>query len=307
MRIVLLVLALAAALAVGTLDSTAGSTKRKCTREGTIISYLRTVRRTPCGTALVGAAPLFRGERVRTGELGQLTFQTNHLTLCRIEGKGDLTFLPNPSAAVRLDAGRLWCQQEPGVPARLLTKRGVIKITGTLFGIEATAGQTIVKVEEGSLVVLARSGLGAPAEVGGGSQVTVRKGEEPDPVEGFEPTPEDQQAMTALTLDAPETTLEQARAAIVKAGAAVGVIAETAALQRTESKLSSTKVSFLGWSSVDTFLADENATARLPEAGVKVVVLVGSLDTLAPAIERLRTDLGTEIQIFVLPAAQVSP
>jgi hypothetical protein len=310
MRTALLVLALAAALAVGTHDSsaTSASAKRNCAREGTIISYLRTVRRTPCGTALVGAAPLFRGERVRTGNLGQLTFSTKHLTLCRMEGKGDLTFLPSPTAAVRLDAGRLWCQQAAGVPARLLTKRGVIKLEGTLFGIEATDSRTIVKVQNGFAVVTARSGLGDPAQVSSASQVTLRKGQEPDAVEGFEPTVEDQQAMTAITLDAPEATLGQVRTAIVKAGSAVGVIGETHTLvARAESKLASTKVRFIDWSSVDNFLADENGTGRLPEAGVVVVVLVGSLDALAPAIQRLRDDLDTAVKIFVLPPAQVAP
>jgi hypothetical protein len=308
MRIALLALVLAGAvLAAGTHDSTATSAKRKCVREGTIIHYLRTVRRSPCGR-VVDNAPLFRGERVRTNELGQLTFSTNHLTSCRMAGKGDLTVLPSPTAAVRLDVGRLWCQQAAGKPARLLTKRGVIKLEGTLFGIDATDSRTVVKVQNGFAVVAARSGAGEPAQVGNASQVTVRKGQEPGAVEEFEPTLADQRAITALTLDAPEATLGGVRAAIVKAGSAVGVIGETHTLvARAESKLASTNVSFIDWSSVYNFLADDNATARLPEAGVTIVVLVGSLDALAPAIQRLRDDLDTAIEILVLPPAQVAP
>jgi hypothetical protein len=308
MRITLLALILAAAaLAAGTHDSTATSAKRKCIQEGKIVHYLLTVRRSPCGRVIDGA-PLYRGERVRTNELGQVTFSTNHLTSCRMTGRGDLTLLPSPTAALRLDTGRLWCQQAAGRPARLLTKRGVIKLEGTLFGIDATDSRTVVKVQDGFAVVAARSGAGEPAQVGNASQVTVRKGQEPDAVEEFEPTVEDQRAITALTLDAPEATVGQVRAAIVKAGTAVGVIGETHTLvARAESKLALGDVAFIDWSSVDNFLADDNGTARLPEAGVAIVVLVGSLDTLAPAIQRLRDDLDTAIEILVLPAAQVAP
>jgi ferric-dicitrate binding protein FerR (iron transport regulator) len=308
MRITLLILTAAAVLAAGAHAAPNGPAKRKCTEEGKIVKYLRTVTRSPCATTVVDGRPLYRNERVRTGTAGQLTFSTKHLTQCRLGANSDATFFPRPNVALRLDVGTIWCLQTPGLGARIVTPTGVVKITGTLLGVETDRTTTMVKVADGDVVVLARSGIGPPAQLGAGSQVVVPKGAPADPVDGFEPTVEDEQAITALTLDAPEATLGQVRTAILKAGSAVGVIGETHTLvARAESKLASTKVRFIDWSSVDNFLADENGTARLPEAGVKVVVLVGSLDTLAPAIQRLRDDLDTAIQILVLPPAQVAP
>jgi hypothetical protein len=309
MRIVLLAAAAAAlAAATGIHDTSASHAKKKCTKEGTIVSYLRTVRRTPCTKNVVGGAPLFRNERVRTGEAGELTFESKHLTRCRIEGRSDATFYPKPGVALRLDAGRIWCEQTPGLGTKIVTKTSVAKITGTLLGIETDGKSTVVKVADGEVTVLATSGLGEPAQLGAGSLVTVRKGEEPDDVDAWGPSSEDEQAITALTQDAPAATIDQVRKAIVKSGEGAAIVGETSALvKRTESKLSSTKVTFLTWSSVDSFLSDSEATARLAEAAVGVVVLVGSPEAMQPVIEQIRADLGADIQIFVVPPSEVSP
>lgn len=308
MRIALLAVAAAVlAAGAGTHDTSAGYVKkRKCTKEGTIVSYLRTVKRSPCTKNVVGGSPIYRNERVRTGDAGELTFTSKHLSRCQIEAGSDATFFPKPGVALRLDTGEVWCDQTPGLGAKIVTKTAVTKITGTLLGIETDGTATTVKVADGDVVVLATSGLGEPAELGSGSLVTVPKGDEPGAVDAWGPSPEDEAAITALTQHAPAATIDQVRKAILKSGEAAAIVGETSALvKRTESKLSSTKVSFLTWVSVDRFLADGGATARLAESAVGVVVLVGSADAFQPVIDQIRQDLGTGIKIFVVPPAEV--
>jgi hypothetical protein len=124
------------------------------TSEGQILAYVPTAGHSCTGTVIVGLT-VFRTETVRSGNPGQLTFQTQHLNRCiefrDTKGSADVLY-PSFDIAIRHLRGKTWCRKRPGDAGKTLLAPGaVIHISGTVFGIDSTDQQSLIRVTVGSV------------------------------------------------------------------------------------------------------------------------------------------------------------
>jgi hypothetical protein len=107
----------------------------------------------------VTGVSLHQAERVST-TTGKLTFRTTYLNQCTqfrpLKGKTEDIIQPSSTIALRHVSGKTWCRHRAtDREASVGAPGAVIRITGTIFGIDADSTGTTVKLTDGSAVVQA--------------------------------------------------------------------------------------------------------------------------------------------------------
>jgi hypothetical protein len=294
------------ALAIATARAEDREGPRCRTEEGIVLSYRRIVQREGCRDPVqVVSAKLYQGDRLRTLRFGKLQFSTVHLNLCRMMKRSRDVILPSSDIALSHEAGEIWCYVMPSAtrPTKLsvpgcrnLPQGCVIRVTGSVFGIETTPRGTGLKIALGNALLQA-FGKEVPAKF----QLFVPRGGLPGDTQRFEPTREESEAIILLQLvvvsaPAPQvlTFLKQTDQ---RAAALIGQNAQT--LNRTRKQLVGLRLTEF---TRDEFLrSSDAAAARIRAEGLRTAIVAGRLDTMTPVLRELRTRVPLLAIRFITP------
>ncbi len=262
----------------------------RCTeREGRVDGYLPIIGREGCGALLLGET-LFAADRLSTGTQGKLEFHTRRLTQCTMREDGADVVQPDRDTALRHVRGTIVCRVDPGGPrVRIETPGAEIDVRGTLFSLTVTGSGTIISLREGRLFVRSTADPDSTKEVAAVGLLLASSGQPPLRRIRFREGPRDRQLFDALRLGIVTVPADRIGELLRSRNRSVGaVVTET----RVQAKLVIARNPGVRLVPFTTASILDGSSAEIANQGIDTIVGVGSFNTLLPAFERLRADLG---------------
>ncbi len=295
--------------------------KKPCRVEGSIVGYLPAVVVSPCSGGVRSGGELHRGDQVRTSQIGQVTFTTNHVLRCTLRN-GTAVIYPKRLVVLRLKSGSVFCKQAnnrkrwkfrgPNVTVNVVQTSSSAKLLrhgddadNSVFAMVAKKAQTTVRVDQGTVRASAR---GISRVVRDGNQVTTKKGHKPGQVHGFTPTAAEVETFSSLELNVTTTAATDLRNLFDAQKASYGVlVSETpASAEKVQQALRGIKLLRIP---ADSFWPNPyGAALEIARYPANIVVVAGAFATMSSVVDELNDPdyqrlMGKTLVVVFVPVA----